>query len=130
MAYLNDRVLDYGLNVLDTEANRMDICNAEPTTYAQATTTPGSSGYSLGYKTSYSIPAPSDRSPNGREVVCPAVTDGTVNYTGTASHWAVTDTSNSRLLATNTLAATQAVTSGNTWTSTSYAVGIPDGVSV
>ena len=33
MAYLNDRVLDNGLTVLDTEANRLDICSQEPTTY-------------------------------------------------------------------------------------------------
>ncbi len=32
MATLNDRVLDNGLTVLDTEANRVDICSAEPTT--------------------------------------------------------------------------------------------------
>ena len=64
MAYLNDRVLDNGLTVLDTEANRLDICSQEPTTYTQAITT-----YSLGNKLSPSVGAPTDRSPTGRKVV-------------------------------------------------------------
>jgi hypothetical protein len=33
MAYLNTYVLDSGLEVLDTEANVLHICSAEPTVY-------------------------------------------------------------------------------------------------
>jgi hypothetical protein len=36
------------------------------------------------------------------------------------------DTANSRLLATSSLTASQAVTSGNTFTLSSVAIGIPD----
>jgi hypothetical protein len=39
MAYLDDRVLDSGLTVLDTEVNSLHICSQEPTTYTQAVTT-------------------------------------------------------------------------------------------
>lgn len=121
MAFINDRVFDLGLNVLDTEANRLDICNAEPASYAAATTT-----NSLGNKTSLSIGAPSDRSPTGRRVTVAAFGDGTVTATGTASHWAIVDTVNSRLLATGALASSQAVTSGNVFALPAFDIGIPD----
>lgn len=121
MAYLNDRVLDLGLTVLDTEANRLDICSQEPASYAEATST-----YTLGNKTSPTVGAPADRSPDGRKVTVSAISDGTVTGTDDATHWALTDTSNSRLLATGALSASQAVTSGNTFTLGAFDIGIPD----
>lgn len=121
MATLADRVYDNGLTVLDTEANRLDICSAEPATFTAATVT-----NTLGNKTSLSIGAPADRTGGGREVTVTAITDGTVTATGTASHWAITDTVNSRLLATGALSASQAVTSGNVFTLASFKIGIPD----
>jgi len=121
MAFLNDRVFDNGLTVLDTEANKILITSAEPTTYTEANAT-----YALGNSTSLSIGAPQDRSGGGREVVVAAITDGSVTATGTATHYAIVDTVNSRLLAAGSLTASQAVTSGNTFTLTSVAIGIPD----
>jgi hypothetical protein len=121
MAYINDYVLDAALAKLDTEANRLDITSQEATTYAEATST-----YTLGNKTSLSIGAPADRTPNGRKVTVAAITDGSVSATGTASHWAIVDTGNSRLLATGALSATQAVTNGNTFTLAAFDIGIPD----
>jgi len=121
MPFINDRVFDNGLTVLDTEANRLDICSQEPVTYAEATTT-----YTLGNKTALSVGAPGDRTPSGRKVTVAAITDGTVTGTGTASHWAVVDTVNSRLLATGALSASQAVTSGNPFTLAAFDIGIPD----
>lgn len=57
-----------------------------------------------------------------------AVTNGSVTATGTASHYAIVDTVNSRLLATSSLSATQSVTSGNTFTLASFTVRIPAAV--
>jgi hypothetical protein len=121
MSTLNNRVFDNGLTVLDTEANRLDITSQEATTYAGATST-----YSLGNSTSLSIAAPSDRGAGGREVVVAAISDGSVTGTGTATHYAIVDTVNSRLLATGSLTESQAVTSGNTFTLGSFTIGIPD----
>lgn len=121
MSTLGDRVLDNGLSVLNTEANRLDICSQEPTTYAEATST-----YTLGNKTSPTIGAPADRGGGGREVTVSAISDGSVTGTDTATHWAITDTSNTRLLATGSLSASQAVTSGNIFTLGSFTIGIPD----
>ena len=121
MPSLNNRVFDNGLSVLDTEANRIDLTSQEATTYAGATST-----YTLGNSTSLSIAAPSDRSGGGREVIVAAITDGSITATGTATHYAIVDTNNSRLLATSTLSASQSVTSGNTFTLASFTIGIPD----
>ena len=121
MPFINDRVFDVGLTVLDTEVNRLDICSAEPTTYSQAT-----SSLTLANKTSPTVGAPSDRSPTGRKVTVSAITDGSVTASGTASHWALTDTVNSRLLATGALSGTQVVTAGNVFTLGAFDIGIPD----
>jgi hypothetical protein len=121
MATLNDRVLDSGLAVLDTEANKIVVTSQEATTFTNANAT-----YALGNSTSLSIAAPTDRSGGGREVVVAAITDGSITATGTATHYAIVDTNNSRLLATSTLSASQSVTSGNTFTLASFTIGIPD----
>lgn len=126
MAFIADRVYDNGLTVLDTEANAIHICSLEPTTYTQATST-----NTLGNAAGGSYPgigAPAAGSPNGRQVTVSAVTNGTVSGTGTATHYAIVDTVNSRLLATGALTASQAVTSGNTFTLTSFTIRIPAAV--
>jgi hypothetical protein len=123
MAFINDRVFDNGLTILDTEANRLDICSQEPTTYGQATT---GGAYSLGNKTALVVGGLGDRSPSGRKVTVSSFTDGTVTNTGTATHWAISDTVNSRLLATGALSASSSVTSGNTFSLSSFDIGIPD----
>lgn len=121
MAFINDYVFDAALSKLDTEANRLDICTQEPTTYTEATST-----YTKGNKTSLSVGSPENRTPTGRKVVVAAITDGSVTGDGTVTHWAITDTGNSRLLATGSLSASQAVTNGNTFTLGAFDIGIPD----
>jgi hypothetical protein len=120
MATLDNRVFDNGLTVLDTEANAIHITSAEATSFANV------ASVTLGNSTSLSIGAPQDRAGGGREVVVAAITDGSVTGTGTATHYAIVDTDNSRLLATSTLTTSQSVTSGNTFTLSSVAIGIPD----
>lgn len=123
MASLNDRVLDNGLTVLDTEANKILITSQEATTYLEANTT-----YALGNSVSLSIAAPSNRTGGGREVVVAAISDGSVTGNGTATHYAIVDTVNSRLLATGSLTTSQVVTTGNTFSLGSFTIGIPDPV--
>jgi hypothetical protein len=122
MATLSDRVYDFGLDVLDNEANRVDICSSEPTTYTAATSTA-----SLGNTTSITISAPTDGDTSGRKVTLSAISGASVTGTGTASHFAITDTTNSRLLATGALSGGgQSVTSGNTFSLTAVDIEIPD----
>lgn len=119
MPFLNDRVYDNGLTVLDTEATTLHICSSEPTTFGTLN--------SLGNKSlaAGDIGAPSARSGGGRRVTVAALTGGTVTATGTATSYAIVDTTNSRLLATGTLTSSQAVTNGNSFSLASFDIGIP-----
>jgi len=121
MASIADRVLDNGLTVLDTEATRVDITSQEAATYAEATST-----YTLGNSTSISISAPADRTGGGRKVTLAAISGASVTGSGNATHFAITDTNNSRLLVTGALASQQSVTSGNTFAVAALDIGIPD----
>lgn len=121
MAYLNDRVFDEGLSILDLEADAVHVTSAEATDYTEATST-----YTLGLSSSLSIEAPSDRTGGGRKVTVTAIADGTISGTGTVTHYALVDTVNSRLLATAALTASQSVTNGNTFTLATFDIGIPD----
>lgn len=121
MAFLNDRVFDNGLTVLDTEANAIHVTSQEATDYTEATST-----YTLGNSTSLSIGAPADRTGGGRKVSVAAISDGSITGTGTVTHYAIVDTVNSRLLATAALTASQSVTNGNTFTLATFDIGIPD----
>lgn len=122
MASLADYVLDAALSKLDTEANRVDICSSEPTTYTAATSTA-----TLGNSTSITISAPTDGDTSGRKVTLSAISNASVTGSGTATHFAISDTSNSRLLATGSLSGGgQSVTSGNTFSLTAVDIEIPD----
>ena len=119
MPFIIDTVYDQGLSYADTNGTRLDICSSEPTTYAGATTT-----LTLGNDT-VNTGAPEAGAVDGRRVVVPAITAGTVTGTGTASHWALTDGA-SVLIATGTLTASQAVTSGNTFSLDAISITIRD----
>ena len=116
---VNTNVLDSGLSYATTNGTRIDITSTEATTYAQATTT-----YTLGNKTSVSTGSPATRSPSGRKVTVAAVSGGSVTGSGTAAYWALTDNS-AILVATGALSASQAVTSGNTFSLAAFDIGIP-----
>ena len=122
MAFLADYILDLALAELDTATTTLYICSQEPTTYAGASST-----YALGNKTSLSIGAPADRTPNGRKVTVASFTDGSVTGTGTATHWAITK-SGTTLMATGSLSSSQSVTNGNTFSLAAFDIGIPDAV--
>lgn len=120
MSLFADYALDGALAKIQ-EGTRVDICSSEPASYATAT-----GGASLGNKTGVSVGAPGDGTPNGRKVTVPALSAGTTTATGTATHWALTDPANSRLLAAGALSASQAVTSGNPWTLAAFDIRVPD----
>lgn len=120
MAFINDEVFDQGLDYADTNGTRIDICSQEPVNYTEATST-----YSKGNKTGLNTGATQNGASNGRRVIVPAITDGTVTATATVTHWALTDGS-SVLIATGPLSSSQAVTSGNTFTLDAISIGIAD----
>lgn len=122
MAFLIDAALDAALAELG-DGGALHITSQEVTAHADVAT------YTLGNKASPTIGSPQDRAGGGREAVIAAFSDGSVTATGTATHWCLVDTVNSRVLAANTLTASQAVTSGNTFQLAAIAVSIADAVS-
>tara|TARA_B110000977_G_C10925685_1_gene434969 strand:+ start:205 stop:567 length:363 start_codon:yes stop_codon:yes gene_type:complete len=119
MAFIANTVFDNGLTVIDTNGTRLDICSTEPTTYTAATST-----LTLGNAT-VNTGAPTNGAVDGRRVIVPAITSGSVTGTGTAAFWALTDGS-SVLYATGALSASQAVTSGNTFSLDAVSITIRD----
>ena len=110
--YINPEVFDGGLDYADVNGTRIDICSQEPTTYAEATT---DAAFSLGNKTGINTGTTEAGATDGRRVIVPAITGGTVTETGTATHWALTDGA-AILVATGALSATQGVSNGNPFT--------------
>lgn len=120
MAYINDEVFDGGLDYADTNGTRIDICSQEPGNYTEATST-----YTLGNKTGLNTGVPEAGVTDGRRVIVPAITDGSVTGTASATHWALTD-GTAILVATGLLSSPQSVTSGNTFTLDAISITIRD----
>lgn len=123
MAFIHDDAFDAGLDYLRTNCENFYLCSTEPTTFTQASST-----YKLGTKASPTISSSGTGSPSGRKLTV-SVTGGTINTTGTATAWAITDDSASKLLATG-LCTSQAVTSGNTFDYSGSDITITDATDV
>lgn len=122
-ALITDAVLDLALATLDTNGTRLDITSSTATTYAEATST-----FTLGNDT-VNTGAPEAGAVDGRRVIVPAITAGSVTGTGTASYWALTNGSTT-LYATGDITTPQAVTSGNTFTLDAISITIRDATAV
>lgn len=111
-------VLDSGLVTLTNATSKvLHICSTQPALFADV------AGATLGNKSGPTVGSPAARTPSGRKVTISAISDGSVTGTGTAAYWALVDAS--RLLATGTLSASQAVTTNNTFTLAAFDIGIP-----
>lgn len=110
----NDLIYDEALNYIRARGSKITVCNGQPTTYVQATTTSNNmlaettTGITSG---EYTGPANGDVS--GRKVTTPAKNDLSVLVSANANHVAVVSTSGSALLYVTTVTS-QALTTGNT----------------
>lgn len=121
MAFIHDDVFD-NLTAGKASINDLWICSTSAlATYAAATTS------KLGEKAAPTTTGPrNSTSGTGRAIATTAITDGTVTNNGSARGWAMISTTNSKLLASGALTATQVVTSGNTFTLDLVEVAIRD----
>ncbi|MDE2102451.1 MAG: hypothetical protein KGL39_34715 [Patescibacteria group bacterium] len=119
-AYLNTLVLDDGLSYLTAHGTDLYICSALPASFTDASST-----YALGKQAAPTISSPEAGVSTGRRVAVSAITAGSVTATGTASYWAIVDTTNSALLAAAPLSAAQGVTNGNTFSLTAFNITLP-----
>lgn len=122
MAFLIDTVFDSGLTVLDTNGTQLDITTSEISSWASlAAATCGND--------TVNTSAPAAGTPSGRGVTIPAITAGSVTDTVTATHWCLSNGTDT-VYAAGTLTASQAVTSGNTFTLDAITITLIDAVSV
>lgn len=122
-ARVGPRVLDLGLNVLDTETTHIYVCSAEPTDFANVSSVAlGNKNFGAG--NCFGSPA-NGSTTDSRKVTSAAVTDGSITASGTATHWAAVDVTNSRLNATGPLPASVAVVSGNQFTLGAFDIELP-----
>lgn len=122
----SDAVLDGLLDVIAT-ATVITVCSAEPTSYAEATTTyDGGAGK---YKLATHVLAGGDfakaNDTSGRKVTIAEQAAITVDATASATHIALCISASSTLLAVTTCTS-QALTSGNTVTIPAFKISVAD----
>lgn len=121
MAYISDNVFDSGLSYADTNGTVLHICSTDPLgnyTTATSTNTLGNDTVNTG--------APENGATDGRRVIVPAITAGSVTGTGTATHWALVYPANTEVIASGALTGSVAVTSGNTFTLDAISITLRD----
>ena len=118
---VHDDVLDAALQYIEDNCDELVICSAAPTTYAEAHTT-----YALGDKPNPTFTGPANGDASGRKTTVDAVVGADVDATDTATHVALTDTGNSKLLYVTELADPQVVTFGNTFSLAAWDIEIAD----
>ena len=119
--YIHPDAYDLALVGISGSAENLYVCNAEPTSFAEASST-----YTLGSKSSPTFTGPAAGDVSGRKITVDAISDGSVSADGNACWIALTDDSLSKLLATQVLSASQALTNGNTFSLTAFDIEIQD----
>lgn len=118
---VHDDVLDGALNILKNNATRLTICSAQPTTYAEANAT-----YALADVTIDSTDfTNANGDTNGRKTTVGAQSSITIDSSGDATHVALLDVANSKLLYVTTCTS-QTLTSGGTVNLPAFDIEIAD----
>ena len=118
---VHNDVLDGALTVIKNNCDKMTVCSAAPTTFAE-----GDSTYALAdVAMAGSDFAVADGDTSGRKVTAGQKSGVTVDNSGTATHVALLDTAGSRLLYVTTCTS-QALTAGNTMTFEAWDIEIAD----
>jgi len=119
----NDAVLDAALSYVQNNTTQEAVCSAQPTTYAEATST-----YKLALKTgltSGSFTGPTNGDTSGRKLTVNQQASITVDSSGDATHIALCSGS---VLLYVTTCTTQTLSSGNTVTVPAWDIEIADAV--
>lgn len=118
---VHDDVLDGALNIIKNNCTRMTVCSSQPTTYTEAITT---------FELADIVMASGDFTnangdTNGRKTTVGAKSAFAVDSSGTATHVALVDVTNSKLLYVTTCTS-QALTAGNTVSTPAWDIEIAD----
>jgi hypothetical protein len=120
--FANDDIMDAALNLIKTNCDKMVACSAQPTTYAEANATYALADVAM---TSTDFTGPANGDTSGRKITVASKSGVTVDTSGTATHVALLDTVNERLLYVTTCPS-QAVASGGTVSFGAWAIEIAD----
>lgn len=124
MTAIADTVFDNGLSTITSNGTSLHILSSDV-----GLTWGSIAAAELAEETvTCSSPANAD-SGNGRSVKIPAITAGTVASSGTASHWALSNGTNT-IYASGALSASQAVTASNSFTLPEIEIAIRDATAV
>lgn len=116
---LSPNTLDALLNYIKNNAENLYICNNEPTTFLEASTT-----YKLGVKSAPAFTGPAAGTGEARYIQVDAVTDGVITANGTAGYAAITKDSTSELLAVFDLDYPRVIDGEQTFTLTSHKINV------
>tara|TARA_R100000655_G_scaffold71272_1_gene109655 strand:+ start:113 stop:499 length:387 start_codon:yes stop_codon:yes gene_type:complete len=122
---LNDLVYDAALEYIADNGGQMNICSSEPTTYAEATSTYNLADVSMTVGDGNGDYTIGNGDTSGRKLAVSEKAAVTIDSTGTATHLAIVDTSNSRLLAVTT-SNSQSVVATNTVTIPGFDIELAD----
>ena len=127
MATIDVTIQDDGLvgglkDIADALQLDLHLNETEPVDYA------GAIGTSLGTDDQIQVAAPTSEAGPARRQVQVAAGSGTISSDGTVNYVSLVDTNLTLLKLTVSVANPQAVTNGNPFTTTSFAVAIPDPV--
>ena len=109
--WANDNMMDAGLDYVRANCNTMIVCSAQPTTYAEATSTYALADVAMTINTGDYTLANGDT--NGRKITVAAKTGVTIDTSGTATHVALVKSGDSTLRYVTTCTS-QALTAGGT----------------
>jgi hypothetical protein len=113
--FIPDAILDLMLD--QAEGTQLHVCNAQPTVYGDLATMTLAKGAIAG-------PTGGAGSPSGRENAYPAVSGMSITQTGTATHVALSNDTNTLYLVTT--CTSQALTSGGTVDTTAFTHTLTD----
>lgn len=119
--FVHDDVLDGALNIVKDNCTRMTACSQQPTTFTEADAT-----YALADVTMVSGDFTlADGDTSGRKLTVAQKSGVTVDTSGSATHVALLDVANSKLLYVTT-STSQVLTFGNTMTFSAWDIEIAD----
>ena len=122
---IHDDVLDAPLNEIADNGNKIVLCSAEPTTYAEATATYMLVEHALTVGDGNGDYTVANGDTSGRKLTVTQQSSISITNSGTANHAAIVDTGNSKLLTVTTVTS-QVLTSGGTVTIPAFKIEIGD----
>lgn len=127
---VHNDVLDAALNYIKSNATRITICSAQPTSFNEANNEDDGSpaGYCLAQHTidSDDFTGPADGDTSGRKLAINQQTGVTAIDTGTATHMALLDVDDSKLLYVKELSSSVSMTDTETYTLAASDIEIRD----